>query len=197
LTIPTVQRLACDAGVVVFVEDEHGAPLSVGRKYRTVTTALKRALAQRDPHCQFPGCTNSVFMQAHHIRHWIDGGKTELANMVNLCTHHHDLLHTHHFTMEAGSPPRFFDERGLPIQHVPPRPQPADLGWSTIRRTNAHLGIREETNACRWDGDEIDYEAAVAELCRLEDLLSAPVEWSLLRIEDELRATASAEPART
>ena len=85
LTIATVQRLACDAGVVVLAEDDHGTPLAVGRKHRTVTTALKRALAQRDPHCQFPGCTNSVFMEAHHIEHWIDGGKTKISNLVNLC----------------------------------------------------------------------------------------------------------------
>ncbi|MFL6141903.1 MAG: HNH endonuclease signature motif containing protein [Labedaea sp.] len=30
---------------------------------------------------------------AHHIHHWIDGGRTDLANMVLLCRRHHRILH--------------------------------------------------------------------------------------------------------
>jgi hypothetical protein len=30
------RRLSCDAGVIEVVEDEHGVPLSVGRKRRTI-----------------------------------------------------------------------------------------------------------------------------------------------------------------
>ncbi len=178
LPLSTIRRLACDAGVVIVAEDEHGTPLSVGRKHRTVTGGLKRALARRDPHCQFPGCPNSVFLEAHHIKHWTDGGTTDLVNLVNLCTHHHDLLHEHHFAIDAGRPPRFFDDVGRAIEHVPARPQPANLGWPAIRAANVNLEIREHTNLCRWDGADIEYEAAIAELCRLEDQACEPDEWS-------------------
>ena len=47
----TVQRLACDAGIVRIVEDANGQPLDVGRKTRSIPPALKRALNSRDPHC--------------------------------------------------------------------------------------------------------------------------------------------------
>ncbi len=170
LPLSTIRRLACDTGVVIVAEDEHGTPLSVGRKHRMVTGSQKRALARRDPHCQFPGCTNSRFLEAHHIKHWLDGGTTDLISLLNLCSHHHNLLHEHRFIIEAGKPPRFFDELGRPIEHVPARPQPMNLGWAAIRAANANLEIREDTNMCRWDGADADYEAAIAELCRLEDL---------------------------
>ena len=54
--LETVKRLACDASVVVVTEDERGAPLSVGRKQRTVSTSIRRALWSRDRGCTFPGC---------------------------------------------------------------------------------------------------------------------------------------------
>jgi hypothetical protein len=47
LPLETVKRLACDASLVVVTEDERGAPLNVGRKQRTVTTAIRRALWSR------------------------------------------------------------------------------------------------------------------------------------------------------
>jgi len=38
------RRLSCDAGVVEILQDDQGAPLSVGRKQRTIAGALRRAL---------------------------------------------------------------------------------------------------------------------------------------------------------
>jgi hypothetical protein len=61
------------------VEDEHGEPLSVGRKTRVVPQAIKRALWARDGGCRFPGCGRRRFVDAHHIEHWSAGGETSLA----------------------------------------------------------------------------------------------------------------------
>jgi hypothetical protein len=41
--------------VVEVVEDEHGVPLSVGRKRRTIAGSIKRALLKRDDACVYPG----------------------------------------------------------------------------------------------------------------------------------------------
>jgi hypothetical protein len=62
--------------VVEVIEDEDGVPLSVGRKRRTIAGALKRALHQRAGACVYPGCTNRLFLEGHHIKHWADGGET-------------------------------------------------------------------------------------------------------------------------
>ena len=72
----TARRFCCDAGVVVAHVDAQGAPLSVGRKTRTIPAAIKRALLLRDRTCRFPGCTHSRYVDGHHIAHWANGGES-------------------------------------------------------------------------------------------------------------------------
>jgi hypothetical protein len=93
LPLETVRRLTCDGSVVEVVESVEGAPFSVGRKQRTVPTAMKRALWARDRGCAFPGCHHTRFVDAHHVKHWAQGGDTSLDNLVLLCSHHHRLTH--------------------------------------------------------------------------------------------------------
>ena len=93
LAVDTVKRLSCEGSVVEIVDDEHGEPLRVGRQQRTVPTALKRALWSRDRGCSFPGCTHTRFVDAHHVRHWANGGDTSLENTMLLCSSHHRLVH--------------------------------------------------------------------------------------------------------
>ena len=75
LPIESVKRLCCDGHAVVIGEDENGEPLNIGRKTRTVPTAIKRALIARDKSCAFPGCHHTRFVDAHHIEHWSAGGE--------------------------------------------------------------------------------------------------------------------------
>jgi uncharacterized protein DUF222 len=69
LPAETVRRLACDASVVTLLEDAEGEPLNVGRKTRSIPPALRRALNARDRGCRFPGCSNTRYVDAHHVRH--------------------------------------------------------------------------------------------------------------------------------
>ena len=61
------RRVACDAGLVVLQHGAGGEILDVGRRTRTVPSALRRALQCRD-HSQyeFPGC-DSRRCDAHHV----------------------------------------------------------------------------------------------------------------------------------
>jgi hypothetical protein len=93
LPVESVKRLCCDGNTITIVENANGEPLSIGRKSRTVPTAIKRALHARDKHCRFPGCRNSRFVDAHHIQHWSAGGETSLGNLLLLCGKHHRLIH--------------------------------------------------------------------------------------------------------
>jgi hypothetical protein len=83
----TVRRLACDASIVPLIESARGEPLAIGRRTRTISPAMRRALKRRDGGCRFPGCTNTRFVDGHHIEHWADGGETRLDNLVLLCRH--------------------------------------------------------------------------------------------------------------
>jgi len=118
LPIDTIKRLTCDGSVLTIVEDADGTPLDVGRKKRTVSTALKRALWARDRGCTFPGCGNKRFVDAHHVRHWADGGETSADNLTLLCSYHHRLLHEGGFRIAVGADgDRYFqrpDGRAIP-----------------------------------------------------------------------------------
>jgi hypothetical protein len=35
-----------------------------------------------------------IACDAHHVRHWADGGTTALHNLVLLCRTHHTVVHT-------------------------------------------------------------------------------------------------------
>jgi hypothetical protein len=100
LPLETVRRLTCDGSVVTVVDDERGQPLDVGRKQRTVSTALKRALLARDRRCTFPGCQRHRYLDAHHLVHWANGGETSPENLTLLCLYHHRLLHEGGFKIE-------------------------------------------------------------------------------------------------
>jgi hypothetical protein len=94
ISAAAVRRMACDCDLIRVLMDAEGCPLDVGRTHRLVTPAIWTALVARDRHCAFPGCTRPPVMgHAHHIRHWIDGGATSLANLVLLCGHHHRTVH--------------------------------------------------------------------------------------------------------
>ncbi|MEX0709064.1 MAG: DUF222 domain-containing protein [Woeseia sp.] len=111
LPIESVRRIGCDASRLVLVEDEHGEPLSVGRKSRVVPQAIKRALWARDQGCRFPGCGQRRFVDAHHIEHWSAGGETSLTNLMLLCSKHHTLIHEGGFRIVKDYRDRWFFRR--------------------------------------------------------------------------------------
>src|SRR5699024_9072195 len=75
----------------------------VGRRTRNPNAALMRALWHRDQGCVFPACERRMFLQAHHLQHWSDGGATTLDNMVLLCSQHHRLHHEGGFGIDRAS----------------------------------------------------------------------------------------------
>ncbi|WP_342782935.1 HNH endonuclease signature motif containing protein [Saccharopolyspora hirsuta] len=94
ITAENIRRIACDCEVLPMVLDGDGLPLDVGRTKRTAPTHIRAALLQRDGVCAFPGCDRPPGTpDAHHIVSWLDGGPTELSNMVMLCGHHHRTVH--------------------------------------------------------------------------------------------------------
>ncbi|MGZ4581773.1 MAG: HNH endonuclease signature motif containing protein, partial [Nocardioidaceae bacterium] len=94
LSVAAVRKLSCDADLIPAVLGSHGEVLDLGHTRRLVTFALFLALVIRDRHCSFPGCRRPPIMcDAHHIKHWADGGPTRLDNLALLCRAHHTVIH--------------------------------------------------------------------------------------------------------
>ncbi|HXN59061.1 MAG TPA: DUF222 domain-containing protein [Acidimicrobiales bacterium] len=95
ISAATLARLACDATIVIGVDDDEGHTMYEGRLVRLATPTQRREILRRDRHCRFPGCGNVAFWIPHHITEWAaDMGRTDLDNMCCLCEHHHALVHT-------------------------------------------------------------------------------------------------------
>jgi hypothetical protein len=169
LAVQTVRRLACDASLLSVLENEHGEPLDVGRKTRSIPPAIRRALRTRDAGCRFPGCTHQRYVDAHHIEHWADGGETKLSNLVTLCRLHHRLVHEGQIRIETASPGgwRFVHPDGRHYERVR-RTAPAAYTGDELAHTHAELGIHidRDTAATRWRGERMDYELGVWVLCQ-------------------------------
>ena len=147
----------------------HNGPageITVGRRTRTISPALRRALQARDRGCQFPGCTNRLYIHAHHIHHWAHGGSTTADNLVLLCSTHHRLVHEGGFRVSReAATVAFHDPHGRLVEQCP---APAALAreWRGLAWTEG--GIDEHTNFPAWDGTPVDYEATLSVLweCR-------------------------------
>ena len=94
LPASTARRILCEATVVTMLERGR-EPLAVGRRRRRATPAQRRALLRRDGGCARPGCPENrpERLHAHHMRHWLFGGRTDLDNLVLLCDADHGTAH--------------------------------------------------------------------------------------------------------
>jgi len=89
-----VERIACDCNVPRILLDADSMVIDVGRSKRLISGARRTALNQRDRHCRWPGCDRPPsWSESHHLKHWIDGGGSDLPNLVLLCHRHHWLVH--------------------------------------------------------------------------------------------------------
>jgi len=171
----TSRRLACDAGVVTIRHREDGSILDVGRRTRSISPALRRALEARDRGCRFPGCM-SRFTDAHHVKHWADGGETSLGNCLLLCRHHHRLMHEGGWRIVwwGEGRPAFIDPRGgthyegrwePPVLDAAPGDDPADAlvarnreagsdpdGYAASARWKREVDVPTEVYLRAWEG---------------------------------------------
>jgi Domain of unknown function (DUF222)/HNH endonuclease len=90
----TLRRIACDATIVLAVDDDVGHTMYEGRERRDPSETQRREIMRRDRHCRFPGCANVTFTNVHHLVTWAADGRTDLANLVLLCEHHHHRVHS-------------------------------------------------------------------------------------------------------
>lgn len=76
--------------------------LNVGRTSRLATRRQRQAvIARQEGTCAVPGCELSR-LDIHHVQWWFrDGGRTDLSNLIGLCTRCHHLVHQNRLTIRA------------------------------------------------------------------------------------------------
>jgi hypothetical protein len=116
-----VRRLACDANVELAVEDREGTILNQGRARRDPTPVQRVEIDRRDKGCRFSGCSYTEFTNVHHVVHWVDGGLTNLDNLVTLCGRHHRAVHELGWTVsgDANGVLTFTGPHGRSMQSAP------------------------------------------------------------------------------
>jgi hypothetical protein len=120
----TAKRLLCEARVQTVVEDASGTPMRLGRVTRQPSAAMLRQLRYRDGGCTFPGCGSQRFAKAHHVEWWSDGGRTDLDNLVLVCSFHHKLVHEHGWRIDRDDHVvRWFDPGGREFVAGPAPPR--------------------------------------------------------------------------
>jgi len=151
----TARRLACDASVIALIENDDGEPLNVGRKTRTIHAPLRRVLNARDKGCRFPGCSNTRYLDAHHVEHWANGGETKPSNLVSLCRFHHHAVHEGGIRIQKldDGAFRFVKPNGKSVDSVAPGSMLPLGDWTQIPTATEALA--------RYRGDRMDYGLAV------------------------------------
>jgi 5-methylcytosine-specific restriction endonuclease McrA len=171
---PANENHSAEATEPVVAPTSNTAPTSsvthvahVGRTRQAVPPALRRAVLARDHHrCQVPGCTNSHFVDVHHIRPRSEGGRNVLRNLITLCTAHHRAAHRGELIIEKSeakpdTPPIFRHADGT-LYGQPLRAESADK-HAKIFSALRHLGFRER-----------EVQAVLAELSADASLRDAP-----------------------
>jgi len=137
VSVGQLRRLAGDAGIIPEVLGDQGEVLDLGRTKRMFSRSQRLALLERDGGCA--KChAPPEHCEAHHIRWWETGGRTDLSNGVMLCTRcHHDIhrqgwqILTHHGRVNFIPPPRID-----PLQ----RPQPGGLAATSVPQVSQLAG---------------------------------------------------------
>jgi Domain of unknown function (DUF222)/HNH endonuclease len=165
LTFDAVRRLSCDANLRRVVDGPDGTVADVGRRQPTIPRRLRRVLMRRDgARCRWPSCTNRHYLHAHHLEHWADGGPTDAANLLLLCSVHHRFVHEAGWTIggNANRPVMFRSPTGRTIGEDPPIPpgaHPADVA-------RAHAGVHGDAITTA-HGEPQDLDWTLTALCCL------------------------------
>ena len=101
------RRLACEAGIIPAVLGGKSVALDLGRQSRLFSESQRVAAGLTHDTCAADGCDRPyAWCELHHKKPWHLGGRTDLADLIPLCSRHHHWAHDtafNHRLMPDGS----------------------------------------------------------------------------------------------
>ena len=125
ISLRALERIACSGIVKTIIFDENLVPLDLGREQRLYNASQREALSVKWGGCAAPGCDRPPsWCEAHHIVFWArDHGKTNVADGILLCKHHHLLFHNNGWEINRSDqgeywliPPKSHDPDRTPVR---------------------------------------------------------------------------------
>jgi hypothetical protein len=114
-----------------------------GRTLREASQPLRDLLGIVDgQRCRFPSCTRKRRLHAHHVTEWHLGGRTDLDNMVLLCSRHHTVIHTQGFRLTLHPHTRALTIEAATGEAIPHRP---GLPWHPATELDPDTQINAKT----------------------------------------------------
>lgn len=130
----TARRIACDSKVEIVLYGDDDV-VGIGRAAHDPPQWLRRQVLKRDDHtCVFPGCEMRRYLHVHHIEWWIEGGHTNLDNLVTTCHFHHKLVHEYGWRVHLKPDGKTSWLRPGGVPHEPDRapPERPNLATDTV-----------------------------------------------------------------
>ena len=107
LSAGEARRLACNAGILPAVLGTKSVALDLGRESRLFSEAQRIAKGLEHTTCAAAGCERRyAWCELHHRQPWAQGGRTNLADAIPLCSQHHHRIHDtgyNHQTLPDGT----------------------------------------------------------------------------------------------
>lgn len=94
------------------------------------------------------------------MRHWFDGGPTDMANLILICGAHHDSHHRGEFTIVRLGRQRFrfLRDGALLLEHV----DPSLLFDTDTAVEDEHDNVAVDAAGNRWDGYRMNLPYAIS-----------------------------------
>jgi len=122
LPVETIRRWACLGTVTPVIVSADGRRLLLGREKRLANRHQRRALRVLYPTCAL--CDTAFeHCDIHHLHPWETGGRTDIDNLLPLCSKHHHLAHEGgwRLRLDADRTLRVTRPGGGETVHGPPR----------------------------------------------------------------------------
>jgi hypothetical protein len=166
VTPTVVERACCDAQHIGEADPASGAR---PRASQTIPPVIRREVLRRHGGCcAVPGCSNSTFVEVHHLDRREEGGTHDPRRLIPLCSAHHAAEHEGRLIIEGDAITGFSFYHGDRAPYGAQAVPETTMAWADAFSALKNLGfkegpIRQALEAVRRD---VDHDADAQSITR-------------------------------